>query len=148
MSEIAGQPAPMLVSRLTLSGLEFIHRAKSAAASGCSEPRSTAVADPPSHAAETVSPAFHCGISPTAQLPAVSGAVPRTMASAQEPEIQVTISPLCRSAFHSLEKSATTLTRSSSIMRCQNSATARVSSPSMLTTQESPSVVNHWAPRC
>src|SRR3546814_9787757 len=101
----------MLVRMLTLSGSEFSHSANSAAASGFFEPFSTTFAEPPAHVAETFSPAVHWGIAPTAHDPAVSGAVPRRIASAHEPEIHVTMLPFWMSAFHSLEKSASILTR-------------------------------------
>jgi hypothetical protein len=111
-------------------------------------PFSTTFAEPPAQVAETVSPSLHCGIGATAHDPAVSGAVPRTIASAHEPEIHVTMLPFWMSAFHSLEKSASIFTRSSSMSFCQNSATFRVASSAMPTFHASFSAVNHSPPPC
>ena len=59
-----------------------------------------------------------------------------------------TIWPVLRSLFHSSEKSASVLIRSSSTMSSQNWATSRVSGLSMSTVQVSPSMPNQLAPFC
>ena len=78
----------------------------------------------------------------------MSGAVPRTIASAHDPEIHDATLPFWMSAFHSLEKSASIFTRSSSMSFCQNSATFSVASSSIATFHASSSAVNHSPPPC